>query len=67
MSVSEQDAHHAPVPAVEWHGGGLHQISQGALMEGRIASEGLGCKITHLSPGLCVQGIHSRHYGLDLS
>jgi hypothetical protein len=29
----------------------------------RIAPEGLGREITHLP--LCLQGIHSQHYGLD--
>jgi hypothetical protein len=31
----------------------------------RVTPEGLGWGITHLPPGL--QGIHSRHYGLDPS
>jgi hypothetical protein len=66
MPGSKQDVHHALAPAVGWHGGVLHQNGRGALMEGcHIAQEWLGCKITHLAPGL--QGMHSWHYGLDPS
>jgi hypothetical protein len=63
---SEQEAHHAPAPAVGLHGGELYQNSRKALKKGcRIPPEGLGREITPLSPSL--QGIHSRHCGFDPS
>jgi hypothetical protein len=52
--------------AVGRRGGTLHDNGQGVPTEGRcIPPEGLGRKITHLSPGL--EGIHSWHYRLGPS
>jgi hypothetical protein len=62
--VSEQDHHHTLAPAVGRHGRALHHNGRGAPTKGRsIPPEGLERKITHIPTSL--QGIHSRHYGLD--
>jgi hypothetical protein len=50
--------------AVVWHGGTIHQTGWEASAKGRrVASEGLGCEITHLLPYL--QGIHPRQHGCN--
>jgi hypothetical protein len=59
MLVSEQDMHRTLTPTVGHHDGMLHQNGRGAHTKGHhITPEELGCRITHLRPGL--QGIHSR-------
>jgi hypothetical protein len=63
---SEQNTHHTPAPTVGRYGGTLHQDSGRASTIGRrVASAGLGQKITPLSYSL--QSLNSRHYELNSS
>jgi hypothetical protein len=49
--------HHTPAPTVGRYGGKVHQDGLGTPAKGsRVASEGLGGKITHPPP--CLSGVH---------